>query len=125
MSDEGRDERWRYKSMSAYLTSVLTTSAEVRRHAKEQQRLDDLARGPVMQLPKQDPATPTLYLVITEGYYDSSIVHGVFMSRELAEEHVRGEINRYASLPKSQQDYNRSMLDAEIQAWRGREQIPA
>jgi hypothetical protein len=84
---------------------------------------DDLARGPVVELPAQDPATPTLYLVITEGYYDSSTVHGIFTSREQAEDYMAAERTRYASLPKAQQDYSRAVLDAEIQAWRGREQI--
>ncbi|PPF56076.1 hypothetical protein C5B94_03915 [Clavibacter michiganensis] len=100
------------------------------RAARDEQRraeeaADDLARGPVVELPEQDPEQPTLYLVITEEPYDTSTVHGVFPTREQAEAHIQAEIRRYNSLPKAQQAWGRGIFSAEVQAWKGRIEQPS
>jgi hypothetical protein len=98
------------------------------RAAQEEERraavaADDLARGPIIELPDQDPDQPVLCLVITDEMYDASTVHGVFPTLEQAQAHVAAEWARWETLPARDRESRRGVLDAVIETWRGREQV--
>ncbi|MBW8025312.1 hypothetical protein EOG37_01280 [Clavibacter michiganensis subsp. michiganensis] len=98
------------------------------RAAQEEERraavaADDLARGPVIELPDQDPDQPVLCLVITDEMYDASTVHGVFPTLEQAQAYVAAEWARWETLPTRDREARRGVLAAVIETWRGREQV--